>query len=116
MAWLGSWSWLPVLAVPPTLVVLLFPDGRFPSARWRRLGAAAGISLLAATAVAAVWPGHLSAPAGEVANPVGLPVAARPALVAVLAPVLLVLLTTAVAGTIRLLRRGGGPAARTGRH
>ncbi len=34
-AWLGSWLFLPGITLLVTLVLLLFPDGRLPSRRWR---------------------------------------------------------------------------------
>jgi signal transduction histidine kinase len=34
-AWLGSWIWQPGITVMLTFVLLLFPDGRLPSRRWR---------------------------------------------------------------------------------
>jgi signal transduction histidine kinase len=34
-AWIGDWAWLPVYTLPTTFVLLLFPDGRLPSPRWK---------------------------------------------------------------------------------
>ena len=34
-AWLGSWIWQPGITLMLTFVLLLFPDGRLPSRRWR---------------------------------------------------------------------------------
>jgi signal transduction histidine kinase len=47
-AWLSFWTWMPSLALLLTFLLLLFPDGRLPSARWRwaAWGAGAGIVLL----------------------------------------------------------------------
>ncbi|MEV1174134.1 GAF domain-containing protein, partial [Nonomuraea sp. NPDC049784] len=33
--WLDGWPWVPALGVVPTLGLLLYPDGRPPSPRWR---------------------------------------------------------------------------------
>jgi signal transduction histidine kinase len=35
--WFGTWMWAPGYCLIPTLLLLLFPDGRPPSPRWRLL-------------------------------------------------------------------------------
>jgi hypothetical protein len=48
-AWLSSWLWFLLVFVPMSLLLLLFPDGRLPSPRWRpvtwgvALGSAGGV-------------------------------------------------------------------------
>lgn len=59
MAWLGSW--LPAAGGLVSLLMLLFPDGRFPSRRWRPvawLAVADVAALTIATAVATAPPGR----------------------------------------------------------
>jgi hypothetical protein len=52
-AWLSSWLWILLVYFPTSLLLLLFPDGRLPSPRWRpvawgvALGAAGGVAGLA---------------------------------------------------------------------
>ena len=48
-AWFSSWLWYLLIFVPLSLLLLLFPDGRLPSSRWRpvawgvALGSAGGV-------------------------------------------------------------------------
>ena len=53
-AWVGSWLWLPGITLLVTLVLLLFPDGRLPSRRWRPVAWLSGATLLVATVGLAV--------------------------------------------------------------
>ncbi|MFN2556742.1 MAG: hypothetical protein ABR592_07685, partial [Nitriliruptorales bacterium] len=45
--WQSHWTWAPVVLVPPTFVLLLFPDGRLPSSRWRAIAWASGLGAAA---------------------------------------------------------------------
>jgi hypothetical protein len=44
-AWFGSWAWIPLVLVPTSLLLLLFPDGRLLSPRWRPVAWCAGIGI-----------------------------------------------------------------------
>ena len=44
-AWFSSWSWIPLVFVPTSLLLLLFPDGRPPSPRWRSAAWCAGLGI-----------------------------------------------------------------------
>jgi signal transduction histidine kinase len=75
MAWVSSWVWLtggtPIL----TFGLLLFPDGRLPSPRWRLVAWAAAGSLVARILANAFMPGPLiNHPVAT--NPLGIPHAA----------------------------------------
>ncbi|HEV2776285.1 MAG TPA: hypothetical protein VGV90_11895 [Solirubrobacteraceae bacterium] len=39
-------SWVPFVLVPATFVLLLFPDGRLPSRRWRAVASCAGVGIM----------------------------------------------------------------------
>ncbi|CAN5258804.1 hypothetical protein BH20ACT8_BH20ACT8_07300 [soil metagenome] len=73
-AWVASWAWTPFLALP-TLLLLLFPDGRAPSARWVPLVRLTMVWLVVLTVLAALLPGPLS-DYPMVDNPVGVSVLA----------------------------------------
>jgi hypothetical protein len=44
-AWFNSWAWTPLVIVPTTFLLLLFPDGRLPSPRWRPVAWLAAIGI-----------------------------------------------------------------------
>jgi len=58
MSWIASWVWAPGFALLMTATVLLFPDGRPPSPRWRPVLWAAGLAvvLLAFPIAIIAWP------------------------------------------------------------
>jgi hypothetical protein len=70
-AWVAAWVWLLGSGLAPTFLLLLFPDGRLPSRRWRPAGWLAGLALGLATAGQALAPGPLD----EIgpSNPIGVP-------------------------------------------
>jgi signal transduction histidine kinase len=72
---LDSWIWIPATILPITFLLLLFPDGRLPSARWRPIGWAAGLGIAGYTLGTALHPFPLTdlVPAP---NPFGIPGAA----------------------------------------
>ena len=58
-AWLGSWTWVLFIAGILPLLLLLFPDGRLLSARWRLVGWLASLALVTTAAFMALNPGPL---------------------------------------------------------
>jgi signal transduction histidine kinase len=44
--WLAIWIWMPATILPLTFLILLFPDGRLPSPRWRPVAWSAGLGLV----------------------------------------------------------------------
>jgi hypothetical protein len=55
----GTLSWMPFILVPMTFVLLLFPDGRLLSRRWRWVAWCAGVGIAGAALLTAVTPGPL---------------------------------------------------------
>ena len=73
-AWLTNWVELPALFGTPTLLVLLFPDGRLPSRRWRPVLWLTAAAMLGLGAAPALQPGPMTDAAVEgTVNPVGIP-------------------------------------------
>ena len=68
---LGEWMWAPALGLVGTYLILLFPDGRLPSRRWRPLAWLSGAVIVSVSLGFALTPGRLPA-LGGVRNPFGL--------------------------------------------
>jgi signal transduction histidine kinase len=74
-AWVSSWVWTTGVPALLTFGLLLFPDGRLPSRRWRAVAAAALGGMILLALPPAVAPGALvNHP--EIVNPLGVPAAA----------------------------------------
>lgn len=58
LAWVGSWIWLGYMC-SLLFVLLLFPDGRLPSKRWRPVAAAVAVVISTAAISFAIRPGPL---------------------------------------------------------
>ena len=58
-AWYGTLSWMPFILIPCTFVLLLFPDGRLLSPRWRWVAWSAGAGLAGVFVTTGVAPGPL---------------------------------------------------------
>jgi hypothetical protein len=70
-AWLAYWIWVPGVGPAMTFGLLLFPDGRLPTRRWRIAGLLAVVALAALAFGSAFTPGPLP-DYPEVDNPVGV--------------------------------------------
>jgi len=68
---LGEWLWAPALGLLGTYLILLFPDGRLPSRRWRPVAWLSGAAIVVASAGVALVPEPLLQ-LGGIQNPSGL--------------------------------------------
>jgi hypothetical protein len=68
---LTAWMWTPALGLLGTFLVLLFPDGRLPSRRWRPLAWTSGAVIVLGSAGTALKPGR-PPDLGGAPNPFGL--------------------------------------------
>src|SRR5574341_508750 len=76
---LDDWVWIPTITIPMTFLLLLFPEGRLLSARWRPIVWIVGLGLAGSALGSALYPGGISASGGT--NPVELSPVASAALV-----------------------------------
>ncbi len=68
---LGGWLWAPAVGLLGTYLILLFPDGRLPSRRWRPLAWLSGAAIFLVSAGSALTPGPVEGFPG-IHNPFGL--------------------------------------------
>jgi hypothetical protein len=105
---LGEWMWAPAVGLFGIYLILLFPDGRLPSRRWRPLAWLSGAVIVLVSAGFVLSPGPMDG-LGGVRNPFGLetfPWLADATLgVMVLLP--LCILASAVSLVLRFLRSRG---------
>lgn len=108
--WLTIWVWLPNVLLPFTFLLLLFPDGRLLSARWRPVAWASGLGIAILTIGMALYPGSLEALGQTEANPYGIAGSAGVlnALMTVAAPLLLAGIAGSIAAVVVRFRHAVG--------
>jgi len=108
---LNEGTWAPWIGLMGIFLILLFPDGRLPSPRWRPVGWLAAVTMVAVTVVIDLDPGRLEeGPIPNMTNPIGLEAARLPlsVLLAVFLPLLpLCIVASAVALVLRFRRSHG---------
>src|SRR5215218_9076343 len=112
-AWFSSWSWTLWIYVPTTFLLLLFPDGRLPSPRWRPVAWCAALGVISFVAGSALEPGPLG-DFPQIANPYGFdsPVVGVVWIAgAILAAASMV--ASAISLIVRMRRAGGCSASRS---
>ncbi len=117
MAWLGTWIWPPGIILVLTYLLLLFPDGRLPSRRWRPVAWLAAVAVVITVIPVAVtaWPvpGRMLASIDESA-PAGSPITFKVAYNIQIAGVLLMFvlgIVSAVSLVVRYRRATGDERA-----
>jgi hypothetical protein len=107
-AGISDWIWVPAVGLLGTYVLLLFPDGRLPSRRWRPLAWLSGAVILLLSLGVMLAPGPLDN-LGGVRNPFGIEGAEWLTVGAyVLLPLLpLCMLASALSLVLRYRRSGG---------
>jgi hypothetical protein len=105
---LGQWLWLPPVGLLGIYMILLFPDGKLPSRRWRPLAWLSGAVIVVGSVSFAIDPGPLSG-LGGVRNPFGVEGAPWAALVwpVVIALLPLCILASALSLVLRYRRSRG---------
>jgi hypothetical protein len=105
---LFQWIWIPSVGLLGIYLILLFPDGKPPSRRWRPLAWVSGAVMVLASVALTISPGHLPGYPG-VRNPFGLeghPMIAQ-ALVGAIALLPLCILASAASLVWRYRHSGG---------
>ena len=90
-AWVSSWTWILWVYVPTTFLLLLFPDGRLPSPRWRPVAWCAALGIIGFVAGLALQPGPLE-DFPRITNPYGVD-----------SPILVVGVVGAIVGGVSML-------------
>ncbi len=70
-AWIEAWAWFPLIMVIPTFLLLLFPNGRLPSPRWRPVAWLSG-ALVVFAAVISMVEERLVGEGYSIPNPIGI--------------------------------------------
>src|SRR5215207_7750936 len=102
--------WIPPVGLLGIYLILLFPDGKLPSRRWRPLAWLSGVVMVLASLVITFGPGPLEGHPG-VRNPLGLEALGHPWVATAVFIVLLLLPLSMVASALSLVlryRRSGG--------
>lgn len=107
---LDSGLWVPAVGLMGTFLLLLFPDGRLPSPRWRPVGWFSAASLVVVYALIVVNPGNFKDMGyPNVENPLGLevirPISSHAMTIVMLVPISML---TCVAGLIVRFKRSRG--------
>jgi hypothetical protein len=105
-AWYSNLGWIPFILLPSTFLLLLFPDGRLLSPRWRPAAWWAGLSIAGVFVTSALQAGRLE-DYPQIRNPFGVDSAVIDALGGLaLLSVTLVIMASALSLILRFRRAG----------
>jgi hypothetical protein len=104
-AWVSTWTWILLVYVPTSFLLLLFPDGRPPSPRWRPVAWCAAFGIIGFVAGYALQPGPLE-DYPQIMNPYGVesPILVVGAVAAILGAASMV--ASAISLIVRMRRAG----------
>ncbi len=106
-AWYGDLSWMPFILVPATFLLLLFPDGRLLSRRWRLVAWCAGVGIAANFVGEGLHAGRIS-DYPQIRNPYGVDSVAVDALQGLAALCLFVAVAGSALSLVLRFRRAAG--------
>jgi hypothetical protein len=106
-AWYGELSWMPFILVPVTFLLLLFPDGRLLSRRWRVVAWCAGVGIAGNFVVEGLQPGPIP-DYPQIRNPYGVESSVLDGLEAVAVLALLIGILGSALSLILRFRRARG--------
>jgi hypothetical protein len=105
-AWYGEHSWIPLVLPAATFLVLLFPDGRLLSPRWRPIAWCAGVGIVAGFVADGLAPGPFE-DYPQVTNPYGVESSAVEVLQGISYLLLLVAIVGSPVSLVLRFRRAG---------
>src|SRR5215211_740898 len=106
-AWYADLSWIPFILVPSTFLLLLFPDGRLLSRRWRPVAWCAAGGIVAVFVTQGLLAGHLE-DHPQLMNPYGVESPALDALTVLAILLTLIGIAGSAASLILRFRRARG--------
>jgi hypothetical protein len=105
VSWFNTWLWIPTFLVAATFLLLLFPEGKLPSRRWRPVALVTGAALVLVALEEATTTEPLT---GGYENPFGVTGRADDVLSMLRPVVLSLLLIAAAAAVLALISRFRG--------
>jgi len=108
-----GWTWVPVIGLAGTFVLLLFPDGHLPSPRWRWFAWTIGIGMVVASLAILLSPGQLEDTGDRVVqNQLAIDALARVLEVAIASILIVPIGIVGSAISLRVRYRRAGPTER----